>query len=58
VVAEPALPMPERPHILFLQDPVTKQVCITPQEADELLKWVKKLNEFEQARAKALQVQP
>jgi hypothetical protein len=55
VVTEPALPLPERPDIRFfrcgLQD---MWVCLTEADANALLRYVQKLNEWERARAELL----
>ena len=52
VAQEPALPFPERPSVRFLRTPVG--ICTTEPEAQEMVKWIQKLNEFEAARARLL----
>ena len=52
VAREPALPMPERPEITFYRTPAG--ICTTEPEAEQMVKWLLKLNEFDAARQRLL----
>lgn len=52
VATEPALPYPERPPItVTCRDGAC---CMSRDDAVAFLRWLQKLNEFEQARAESL----
>lgn len=48
VAHEPALPFPDRPAVKFYRTPVG--ICTSEAEAQEMIRWIQKLNEFEAAR--------
>ena len=52
VAHEPALPFPERPAVTFHRTPVG--ICTSEAEAQEMVRWILKLNEFEAARDRLL----
>lgn len=55
VVKEPGLPWPERPTVHFFRcGPEDVWVCMTEPEANGLLRYIQKLNEFEAARERLL----
>ena len=52
VAQEPGLPMPERPRVRILQAP--NGFCMDEESFVNLVNFIKKLNEFEAARARLL----
>ena len=56
VAFEPDLPFPERPAVQFKNTP--SGVCVSEDDAQAMLRWIQKLNEFEAARARQLKREP
>ena len=52
VAHEPAIPFPERPAVSFFRAPVG--ICLSEEDADQVLRFLLKLNEFEAARERLL----
>lgn len=52
VTQEPPIAMPVRPYLKFYR--VEGGVCLSDADADQMLRYIIKLNEFEQARDRLL----
>lgn len=56
VAYEPALPFPERPPVQFSRTP--SGICTSEDEAQAMIRWIQKLNEFEAVRDRLLRRDP